>query len=148
MGEELMWSIAWSFISSFFASKKMLLVVVGVLLCGAFVLVWHDYQGAKEDVVHYRDLYQRVLQEKESLLAISKKNLAQLGQQKKYYETELRASVQRSEQRLQGLQDLTRQLRSLQKIRRPEREKDCPIHPAIVYTFDLLRGETRSSTAN
>ncbi|MCJ2164657.1 MULTISPECIES: hypothetical protein [unclassified Pseudodesulfovibrio] len=129
------------FSSSWGWLKWALLAALAAALITALALHWNDYQHAKHNAVYYQDKWDQAQADLLQAASIARQNAEAWAMERSRLEADLELSARVSAARSDSLNKLAGQIAQLKKITRPDHEKDCPIHPAIVAAFDLLRGE-------
>jgi len=140
-------TVAGLFTSSWCWLKWTLIAAGAAALIGILALLWHDYQSAKSDASRYKTLYEETLTDLHQAANIARRNAEAWDAERQRFQADLKLSAEVSATRLDRLNKLTGQIARLQRIERPDHEKDCPVHPAIVAAFDMLR-EQDAGTAD
>ncbi len=119
--------------------------IIKSLLCGLVAVVaiwtWNDYKNLRTENA-------ALIVQRDRILAAHKENLRQALKIQKQLKADLEAQAQIADERAKKTASLARQVTALKKIERPEHEKNCPIHPAIVYAIERLRHKDGNSNTD
>lgn len=140
-------------VKTFFTSKinivlVAMVAVLVVMIGGAGLYLWSDYQKAKVAVVQYKTSLDSATIAIESLAANDAKNAARIVSQELRHEQDLLDMEGRYQQKIKRMETVAEQVATIQNIERPEHEKDCPVHPAIVASFNILRKRVANATGD
>lgn len=131
---------AWSWASGLTGSRLVKLVLAG-LLAGLLALLWLDYQDAKDAASRSAEQVKTLNGQVRTMAKASGEEARKSAAREAALQADLELSAQVSKERREALLNLTDHLASIQAITRPDHEKNCPLHPAVVAAFDILRGE-------
>lgn len=115
-----------------FGVVRALMWVAGAATAAAVFWLWNDYQDAKARVVDLRGQVEKVV-------AIQKESLALAMLREAQLRADLATARATSERRTADAAALRADIERIRSIERPDHEKACPIHPAILTALDQLR---------
>lgn len=139
-------------ITGFLAPKKYIIGGIAALVLivgcgGAIWLHWSDYQTAKTNEVLYKERYEKAISDKLTLVTENAGLLQIYKKQQERHKTELKEVAIIAEEKAGIIESLNQQINAIQNMERPENEKKCRVHPAILYAFDQLRNTKRDSNS-
>ena len=147
-------SVAWSAVTAFFSgtTTKLVLIAVGVSIvalvgygCSMF---WADYNSAKADVILYKEKLAGAELSLKMTVADSAEKVMQLADQERRHRQDLVDQQKRYKQKIEILQTVNNDITTIKNIVRPIDEKNCPVHPAIIASFDILRERSATATGD
>lgn len=133
-------STAASWAGGLFGSGVVKLVLAG-LLAGLLTLLWFDYQDAKDAASRRAEQVKTLNETVRTMARASGEEARKSAEREAALRADLELSARVSQARRTALLELQEQLASIHCIERPDHEKNCPLHPAVVAAFDILRGE-------
>jgi len=112
-------------------------IIIGVLLVFALVgwYYWNDYQSLQRD-------HAELLNEYNIASSINEANEDALARMKAQRKQEEAFALALTKKRNEEESKLHEQIAMLQSIQRPDADRLCPIHPAIVHAVHWLRQTT------
>lgn len=132
-----MWTMIISWLSRIGIKSVVKWLFVGTIGVAA-VWMWRDYQSL-------RDKNATQAAQIEQVSTTHQIEMERAHRIREQMQRALDMQVTIAAQRMVNNKKLSRQISKLQKIERPDHEKKCPIHPAIMFAFDQLRSENKNS---
>lgn len=131
-------------VAGFWLGNKISVVLWAVVVLFVGASLWTIKAGY--DRMQRLEQDNAILLDRNANLKASREHLVQLNRetvqrwklsQKKEYMAR-RAATERAKERLSLIRSLRAKMDHLKTITRPQNEKDCAVHPAIVSAFELL----------
>jgi hypothetical protein len=105
------------------------------------VWMWQDYQGL-------RDKNATQAAQIDQVVSTHNIEMERAHRVREQLQAAIDLQVGIATKRMESNKKLSRQIASLQKLERPDHEKNCAVHPGIVFAFDQLRSGNENSKAD
>lgn len=116
-------------------AKYLVMAVAGTVL----IWMWQDYQGLRNENA-------ALAAQRGQIADIHRVEMEKAHRVRERMQAALDLQKTIAAERMASNRKLSRQVLDLRKVERPDHEKKCPVHPAIVYAFSQLRGKIPGSS--
>lgn len=127
----------WSMILKKVAGIGLQALIKWVIVAAAGVALswmWNDYQGLRGENA-------TLAAQRDQIADTHRAEMEKAHRIRERMQEALELQKTIAAERMASNQKLSRQVSDLRKIKRPDHEKKCPVHPAIVYAFSQLRSK-------